>query len=198
MTDPNPLKQAAEEAKARKLAEVAAHDAKLREQGPFEEFEVMGPPSLLQMGWANLETIASQRNIFLSAPVRELWQDMLRNEESGESWVAVIRPREPGTIPQMLQRLERAGLKPAGLRELLTYEWQPSKAAETLWALGARAPLGTATMSPYRMKRGGIDSVLGHSNASATDTTLTDRHAFLVRLDSKTIDSIAKARQPRP
>jgi hypothetical protein len=169
MTDPNPLKQAAEEAKARKLAEVAVAKKAVEQAGdPLEGRELRGlmivrgpidPPSLVGgqtlkdvVFWATQKGIVIPRND-CDRSVREF--DRVLQAENKEtidaraSWpYLIIIPEEAKNVLDLQRMLDDNGLVPATIRELISFDWRrrDTPLLNSLLALGSIVPGGTSDL----------------------------------------------------
>jgi hypothetical protein len=114
MTDPNPLKQAAEEAKARKLAEVAAHQDAQRviearedetvflETAHFNRelipasFEIVRTLEIVMPQSGSIQAILRRNNIETDAVTQSLFTDMLQMQDADmagmRAKIAIITP----------------------------------------------------------------------------------------------------------
>jgi hypothetical protein len=186
MTDPNPLKQAAEEAKARKLAEVVQREAdgaaREHAEAPFPGLLLLTKPAIHNACKGNLEELASLNLIRLDRihpSVRQFFEEALRLSPAVGSGVAVVVPKRGMSYDEFHRTLRENGLSLANLRLLMSHPFPLRNRTFKLHgrALATASPVG-ATFSPYLAG----DSAFLDCDRVQDSTEIMPDEAFLVEV----------------
>jgi hypothetical protein len=215
MTDPNPLKQAAEEAKARKLAEVDARKAqmekltetnatRLREE-VFERFELIEFKPSVQSPSGTLDDLIREQGLSftMGGDRRAILTSIVLNTPPTVADLAIVIPKQRLNITELLGALASEGLQQADLRQLCScgtraelpeYEYLFARIREPIMGR-AFLPALQYSVSSGPWDAGAIYAHLDDNDRTDPRFTFNRKTAILVQVSAEVRDRIRAKQQ---